>query len=106
MSAAGACRSAEAGREDGDGGVADGTAPAASIIAYPNGPLLVRGDFEIITPEGAAVPRDRQTVALCRCGGSAIKPFCDGRHKLLNFDTESSAKEPTPRTRGQEQDGR
>ncbi|CEA07082.1 Iron-binding zinc finger CDGSH type [Arthrobacter saudimassiliensis] len=76
---------------------ADGA--AASIVAYPNGPLLVRGNFEIVTPEGEPVPRDRETVALCRCGGSAIKPFCDGRHKLLNFETESSAKAPTSRTR-------
>jgi len=31
------------------------------------------------------VPRDRKTVALCRCGASAIKPYCDGTHKLIKF---------------------
>lgn len=67
---------------------------AASVVAYPNGPLLVRGDFEIVTPDGVAIPRDRETVALCRCGGSAIKPYCDGTHKLMKFDT--SRRRPVP----------
>jgi CDGSH-type Zn-finger protein len=58
------------------------------IIAYPNGPLLVRGDVEILTPEGAPLPRRRKTVALCRCGKSTIKPYCDGTHKLIGFVTE------------------
>ena len=58
------------------------------IIAYPNGPLLVRGDVEILTPEGAPLPRRRRTVALCRCGKSTIKPYCDGTHKLIGFVTE------------------
>jgi CDGSH-type Zn-finger protein len=62
---------------------ADGT-----IVLCPDGPILVRGDFEIVTPSGDAVPRQRQTVALCRCGASAIKPYCDGTHKLINFRTE------------------
>lgn len=68
--------------------------PAASVVAYPNGPLLVRGDFEIVTPDGELIPRDRETVALCRCGGSAIKPYCDGTHKLMKFDT--TRRRPVP----------
>jgi CDGSH-type Zn-finger protein len=58
------------------------------IVAYPNGPLLVRGNVEILTPEGAPLPRRRKTVALCRCGKSTIKPYCDGTHKLIGFVTE------------------
>jgi CDGSH-type Zn-finger protein len=58
------------------------------IVAYPNGPLLVRGEVEIRTPEGAAVPQRRRTVALCRCGRSTIKPYCDGTHKVIGFVTE------------------
>ncbi|MBO0909282.1 CDGSH iron-sulfur domain-containing protein [Arthrobacter sunyaminii] len=69
---------------------------AASVVTYPNGPLLVRGDFEIITPDGELVPRDRETVALCRCGGSAIKPYCDGTHKLMKFDTARRRPVPAP----------
>ena len=57
-----------------------------SITVCPRGPLLVRGDFEILDAEGQPVPQRPGTVALCRCGGSAIKPFCDGTHKLNRFE--------------------
>ncbi|WP_026551077.1 CDGSH iron-sulfur domain-containing protein [Arthrobacter sp. Br18] len=72
------------------GAHADDAAPspkeaAASIVAFPDGPLLVRGDFELVDPEGAALPRRRRTIALCRCGASALKPYCDGTHKLIGF---------------------
>ena len=60
----------------------------ASLVLCPNGPILVRGDFEVITSSGDPLPRERKTVALCRCGASAIKPYCDGTHKLINFRTE------------------
>lgn len=60
---------------------------AATIVACPDGPLLIRGDFEIVSPSGEPLPRRRQTVALCRCGASALKPYCDGTHKLTNFRT-------------------
>lgn len=60
-------------------------APAVRITACPDGPLLVRGDVELLDGEGVPVPRRRATVALCRCGMSAIKPFCDGSHKVVGF---------------------
>jgi CDGSH-type Zn-finger protein len=59
-----------------------------TIFACPNGPLLVRGDVDLLLPSGHANPRPRRTVALCRCGVSTIKPFCDGTHKLVGFRTE------------------
>ena len=62
--------------------------PAASIVACPDGPLLVRGAFEVVDPDGAVLPRTRRTVALCRCGASVLKPYCDGSHKLIGFKTE------------------
>jgi len=61
------------------------------IIAYPDGPLLVRGEFEIVGPDGRPVPRTRSTVALCRCGVSSIKPYCDGTHRLVGFRTDPPA---------------
>jgi CDGSH-type Zn-finger protein len=61
---------------------------SASIVVCPDGPILIRGDFDIVTPSGEPVPRQRKTVALCRCGASAIKPYCDGTHKMINFRTE------------------
>jgi CDGSH-type Zn-finger protein len=60
-----------------------------SIVACPNGPLLIRGDFELVTGTGEEIPRQRKTIALCRCGASTIKPFCDGTHKLTKFSTEN-----------------
>lgn len=60
---------------------------AANITPYPDGPLIVRGEVEILDEHGNAVEQPRRTVALCRCGVSAIKPWCDGTHKLINFST-------------------
>ena len=58
------------------------------IVACPNGPLLVRGAVEVVDPDGRPLPRRRRTVALCRCGLSTIKPFCDGTHKASGFRTD------------------
>jgi CDGSH-type Zn-finger protein len=59
-----------------------------SIVAYTDGPLIVRGEVDIIDGSGEPVPRGRRTVALCRCGVSTIKPYCDGTHKLINFRSD------------------
>jgi CDGSH-type Zn-finger protein len=52
----------------------------ATVTMYPDGPLIVRGDFEIRDVDGTRLDAGR-TVALCRCGRSAVKPLCDGSHK-------------------------
>lgn len=62
--------------------------PPVTVTAYPNGPLILRGDVEILDAEGRPIERTRRTVALCRCGLSTIKPFCDGTHKPAGFRTE------------------
>lgn len=59
-----------------------------TIVACPDGPLLVRGAALLVDADGQPIERRRSTVALCRCGVSVIKPFCDGTHKLVNFRTE------------------
>lgn len=59
-----------------------------TITPYPDGPLLVRGDVELQTTEGEPIAPHRRTVALCRCGLSALKPFCDGTHKATGFRTD------------------
>ena len=61
-----------------------GTRPT-TIVACPDGPILVRGDAQIVDEAGHPVERRRATVALCRCGASAIKPYCDGTHKAIGF---------------------
>lgn len=54
--------------------------PAARVTAYPDGPLVVRGDFVVCDVDGNTLVEDR-VVALCRCGRSGAKPLCDGSHK-------------------------
>lgn len=55
------------------------------VVACPDGPLLVRGDVEIVDDDGRPVRRHRATVALCRCGRTGISPWCDGSHKAVGF---------------------
>lgn len=80
-------------------GPAERTEPAEPrnvLVACPDGPFLLRGDVEIVTPDGEPVPRRRKTVALCRCGASSIKPYCDGTHKLIGFSTAvGTAQQPS-----------
>jgi len=54
------------------------------VTAAPNGPLLVKGSVEICSGTGRTVTRTQKT-ALCRCGASADKPFCDGSHQRTGF---------------------
>jgi CDGSH-type Zn-finger protein len=56
-----------------------------SITPYRDGPLLVRGPFQLVDVNGEVIETDRDPVALCRCGKSRIRPFCDGTHKLIRF---------------------
>jgi hypothetical protein len=56
-----------------------------TVTACPDGPLLVRGDVEWRAADGTPLDPGRRTVALCRCGGSANRPWCDGTHKVNGF---------------------
>jgi CDGSH-type Zn-finger protein len=67
----------------------------ATITPYPDGPYLIRGDFVVTDQEGNELQLERRTIALCRCGKSRIRPFCDGTHKLIGFEAPSGA-EPWP----------
>ena len=58
-----------------------------AIDPQSNGPLRVRGNLEIITATGRVVSRVTSTY-LCRCGGSANKPFCDGTHAKIGFRSD------------------
>lgn len=57
---------------------------AVQIAPSEDGPLLVTGSLEIVSGTGRTIDRCGKT-ALCRCGGSANKPFCDGSHKTNGF---------------------
>jgi CDGSH iron-sulfur domain-containing protein 3 len=59
------------------------------ITLRPNGPLLVEGPVDLIDANGNPIERpDKPAIALCRCGQSAKKPFCDGTHKGCGFVAE------------------
>jgi CDGSH-type Zn-finger protein len=70
------------------------SARPVSITACPDGPLIVRGDLTLFDDDGRPVQPNRRTFALCRCGASAIRPFCDGSHKLIGFRTSPPARTP------------
>jgi CDGSH-type Zn-finger protein len=59
------------------------------ITPYRDGPLLVRGPFTLRDQDGNEITLERETVALCRCGRSRVRPFCDGSHKLVRFRAPS-----------------
>lgn len=66
------------------------TAPDENTIALvADGPLYVRGALEIRNAEGETLHRETR-VALCRCGASANKPFCDNTHKEIGFRHDGS----------------
>jgi CDGSH-type Zn-finger protein len=54
------------------------------VACAPNGPLLLEGAFEVKDAAGAVVASGGK-VALCRCGQSSRKPFCDGAHRRVGF---------------------
>ena len=57
-----------------------------SITVYRDGPLLLRGDVQIVDQDGNVIEPGREnTVALCRCGKSRMRPFCDGTHNVIRF---------------------
>jgi CDGSH-type Zn-finger protein len=61
--------------------VAEGT----KISTYENGPYLVTGPFRLVDAEGDEFNVGKETIALCRCGASIKKPFCDGAHSKVGF---------------------
>jgi CDGSH-type Zn-finger protein len=63
------------------------------IKARENGPYKVTGPVRIIDVDGNEydLSDKGETVALCRCGGSQAKPFCDGTHKRIGFHAPERA---------------
>ncbi len=55
------------------------------IKASKNGPYLIPGSVTFTDADGNVKQTQGKMVALCRCGQSANKPFCDGSHKRVNF---------------------
>jgi CDGSH-type Zn-finger protein len=55
------------------------------VTPYRDGPLLVRGPVRVLDDQGRELNNRRDPIALCRCGKSRLRPFCDGTHKLIGF---------------------
>lgn len=64
--------------------VDDPTHCALNIRTRKDGPLKVTGPVEVLAPDGALLLRGEEA-ALCRCGHSTTKPFCDGTHRTIGF---------------------
>jgi CDGSH-type Zn-finger protein len=65
-----------------------------TISTYENGPFLVTGgDFRIVDAGGGEFAVEKETIALCRCGASTKKPFCDGTHSKVGFRAAERAVE-------------
>lgn len=64
---------------------------SVTITIRENGPYVVEGEFKLVDAAGNEVPLKKR--ALCRCGGSTTKPFCDGTHSRIGFQGASAAVE-------------
>jgi CDGSH-type Zn-finger protein len=71
----------------------DGAAEPVVIKVRHNGPYKVTGPVTVIDADGKAydLAEQGEVVALCRCGGSTTKPFCDGTHSKLGFEAAERA---------------
>jgi len=67
-----------------------------TIKVRDNGPFLVEGPVTVIDAAGNAfaIPANKPAIALCRCGQSKNKPFCDGTHKECGFQGTERAPAP------------
>lgn len=66
-------------------------AEVTKITVLDNGPFLVTGSVVVTDAQGQKFQSQRETIALCRCGGSTTKPFCDGAHSKLGFEAAERA---------------
>ncbi len=62
-----------------------------TIKVRENGPYLVRGKVTVTDADGNVYTVESPNIALCRCGGSQTKPFCDGSHKTNGFAASERA---------------
>ena len=70
--------------------------PTVTIRCRQNGPFLVEGAFKLVDHLGNAftLAADKPAIALCRCGQSSRRPFCDGTHNRCGFQAGEAAAPP------------
>ena len=64
------------------------------ITVKANGPYVVKGDIGLFDTVGNPFPKPEGGYALCRCGQSGNKPFCDGTHGKVGFQAATQAPMP------------
>lgn len=69
--------------------------PDVTIKVRESGPYRVTGLITLVDADGVAYTIEGENVALCRCGGSQTKPFCDGSHRENGFTATERASGPT-----------
>lgn len=65
-------------------GTTESPSTPTSIVLVDDGPLVVRGDLHLTDANGDTIIRESR-LALCRCGGSENRPYCDGTHRRIGF---------------------
>jgi CDGSH-type Zn-finger protein/uncharacterized Fe-S cluster protein YjdI len=72
-----------------DGGPAEEVPSDNRVTLVPDGPIYVHGQIILRDAEGELIARETRA-ALCRCGASANKPYCDGQHEKARFEDDGS----------------
>ena len=75
-----------------DSGLVESPPEVNIVLPVVDGPIYVHGDLKIATPDGETLRETR--VALCRCGASDNKPFCDNSHLKINFQAPDRSAYP------------
>ena len=66
----------------------------AQISIRDHGPLRIEGEFRLVDAQGRPFGLGaRSAISLCRCGQSANRPFCDGTHGKVGFQSECPARD-------------
>ena len=63
------------------------------IRCRDNGPFVIKAPVQVVDHDGKpfTIPAGKETIALCRCGASKNKPFCDGAHNVCGFQAAEKA---------------
>ncbi|HEY3202192.1 MAG TPA: (4Fe-4S)-binding protein [Thermoanaerobaculia bacterium] len=69
-----------------DGGPLEPVPPEVTLTLEKDGPIYVRGPMPLTEGNGNRYEDASTRYALCRCGGSGNKPFCDGTHRTMGFE--------------------
>jgi CDGSH iron-sulfur domain-containing protein 3 len=78
--------------------------PPVEVVVRESGPYRIYGPIRVVDADGNPYDLDRKRIpdggfiALCRCGGSSTKPFCDGTHKRNGFTACERVSDPAWKT--------